>query len=52
VSTFNPILKRLKERDIRGNLARRCAITLRWVESGRNRGVILHAQQQFDGPDD
>src|ERR1700693_2377862 len=44
----------LKERGIRNNLGRRCAITLcwgsRWIESRRNCGVIPHAQQQFSGP--
>jgi hypothetical protein len=53
---FQSDLETLKKRGIRGNPARRCAISAllgsRWVESLRNCDVIPYAQQQFGGSDD
>jgi hypothetical protein len=51
---FQSDLEALKERGIRNNPARRCAITLCWDHAGLSHdeiaGVIPHAQQQFGGP--
>ena len=53
VTTFRSDLERLKERGIRNNLARRCAITLRWhrIESRRNCDVIRLPSSNFGGSD-
>ena len=44
-------LETLKERAIRSDLARRCAITLCW-DYDEIATFFPHAQQQFGGPDD
>src|SRR5580704_6939818 len=49
-------LERLKQRRIRNNLARRCAITLCWDHAGLSHNEIAalfeDAQQQFGVPND
>jgi hypothetical protein len=53
---FQCDLETLKERGIRNNLGRRCAITLCWDHAGLSHDEIAALfrmpKQQFGGPDD